>query len=303
MSIEYLRQFKVSGYAVFDFAASFLVMFLLSPLLSGLARRAGWQVPRVNWVFLALPLGIAAHLAGGNLTPMTRDFMDPGGHYLVKAAVLFFLALGLSNIKRTKQEQPSRDHMKNLILYCHPNPESFCHAILETVLQSLKAKGQEAEVRDLYTLNFSPVKTTADFTDIKGGSVSDDIKAEQELLLKADRLIVIYPVWWAGLPAMLKGYIDRVFSYGFAYSYDFKDLSTFKLAGKEVCLFTTMGAPNFFYRLTLMLAAMAKTSDGGIFSFCKMKVREHAWFGGVPSSTAEKRAAYLARVRAITAGL
>jgi len=59
-----------------------------------------------------------------------------------------------------------------------------------------------------------------------------------------------------------------------------------------------MGAPDFFYRLTLMLAAMTKTSDGGIFRFCKMKVKEHAWFGGVPSSTDEKRAAYLARVRA-----
>lgn len=193
--------------------------------------------------------------------------------------------------------------MNNLILYCHLNPESFCHAILETVLEGLKAKGEEAQVRDLYSLNFSPVKTAADFIDVKNGRVSDDIKTEQEHLLKADRVIVIYPVWWAGLPALLKGYVDRVFSYGFAYSYDFNDLSTFKLAGKEVCLFTTMGAPNLFYRLTLMLAAMAKTSDGGIFRFCKMKVKEHAWFGGVPSSDEKKRAAYLARVRAITAGL
>jgi NAD(P)H dehydrogenase (quinone) len=193
--------------------------------------------------------------------------------------------------------------MKNLILYCHPNPQSFCHAILETVLESLKAKEEEAEVRDLYSLNFSPVKTAADFMDVKNGRVSNDIRAEQDLLLKADRVIVIYPVWWAGLPAMLKGYIDRIFSYGFAYSYDFKNLSAFKLAGKEVCLFTTMGAPNFFYRLTLMLSAMAKTSDGGIFRFCKMKVKEHAWFGGVPSSTDEKRAAYLDRVRVIVGGL
>ncbi|MEI7528224.1 MAG: NAD(P)H-dependent oxidoreductase [Elusimicrobiota bacterium] len=193
--------------------------------------------------------------------------------------------------------------MKNLILYCHPNPKSFCHAILETVLEGLKAKGQEAEVRDLYALNFNPVKTAADFMDSKSDRVSDDIRTEQDLLLKADRVIVIYPVWWAGLPALLKGYIDRVFSYGFAYSYDFKDLSTFKLVGKQVCLFTTMGAPNFFYLLTMMLAAMAKTSDGGIFKFCKMKVKEHAWFGGVPSSTDEKRAAYLNRVRAIVGGL
>lgn len=103
MSIAYLRQFKISGYAVFDFAASFIGMFLLSPLLSGLARRAGWQVPRMNWVYLALPLGIAAHLASGNITPMTGDFIDPRGHYLVKASVIGFLILGLRNIKRQKQ--------------------------------------------------------------------------------------------------------------------------------------------------------------------------------------------------------
>jgi len=91
------------GYAVFDFAASFLGMFLLSPLLSGLARRVGWQVPRMNWVYLVLPIGIAAHLASGNLTPMTLDFIDPRSHYLVKAAVISFLILGLRNIKRQKQ--------------------------------------------------------------------------------------------------------------------------------------------------------------------------------------------------------
>lgn len=104
MSIEFLRSFKIAGYAVFDFAASFLGMFLLSPILSGLARRAGWQVPRVNWVFLAMPLGIAAHLASGRITPMTADFLDPRGHYLVKAAILVFLVLSFRNIKRIKKD-------------------------------------------------------------------------------------------------------------------------------------------------------------------------------------------------------
>ena len=103
MSIAYLRQFKVAGYAAFDFAASFLGMLLLSPLLSGLARRAGWQVPRMNWVYMALPLGIAAHLASGNLTPMTRDFIDPRGHYIVKVLVIGFFILGLRNISRNKK--------------------------------------------------------------------------------------------------------------------------------------------------------------------------------------------------------
>ena len=103
MSIDYLRQFRLGGYAVFDFAAAFAGMLLLSPLLSGLARRAGWQVPRMNWVYLALPLGVLAHIASGRITPMTRDFMDPGGSYILKGVVLALLVLALRNIKRIKK--------------------------------------------------------------------------------------------------------------------------------------------------------------------------------------------------------
>ncbi len=100
MTIEYLRQFRLGGYAVFDFAAAFGGMFLLSPLLSGLARRAGWQVPRLNWVYLTLPLGIAGHIASGRITPMTRDFLNPGGSYTVKIATAGFFVMALRNIKK-----------------------------------------------------------------------------------------------------------------------------------------------------------------------------------------------------------
>lgn len=196
-----------------------------------------------------------------------------------------------------------KNQMKNVILYCHPNPQSFCHAILETVVQELTAKGQEVEVRDLYAMNFQAVKQPADFVDLQNHTVATDIKTEQDHLRSADRIIVIYPLWWAGLPGLLKGYIDRVFSVGFAYSYDFSDLESFKLAGKEVYLFTTMGAPNLFYRLTLMLIAMGKTCDGGIFRFCKMKVKSHSWFGSVASTSDQKRARYLARAKSITQGM
>ncbi|OGR95888.1 MAG: hypothetical protein A2016_10850 [Elusimicrobia bacterium GWF2_62_30] len=91
----------MSGYAVFDFAAAFLGVAALSPLLSGLARRAGWQVPRINWLYLTLPGGVAAHVASGNITPMTRDFLSPGGHYGLKALILALSVLGLRNIRKS----------------------------------------------------------------------------------------------------------------------------------------------------------------------------------------------------------
>jgi len=74
--------------------------------------------------------------------------------------------------------------------------------------------GKELPLRDLYAMNFSPVLAAADFSAIQNGSVCDDVRAEQEQIRAADVLIVVYPLWWSGMPAMLKGYIDRVFSYG-----------------------------------------------------------------------------------------
>lgn len=109
--------------------------------------------------------------------------------------------------------------MKHVIVYAHPNTESFNHAILETVKKELEEKGHEVRVRDLYELNFNPVLGASDFISFSQGNTPADIKEEQEHISWADSITFIYPVWWAGLPAILKGYVDRVFSHGFAYAY------------------------------------------------------------------------------------
>ena len=76
--IEFLRQFRFSGYAIFDFAAAFLGIYLLSPLLSKAFLKLRIDIPKRNWMFLVLPIGIVSHLLAGNITPMTRDFIDEG---------------------------------------------------------------------------------------------------------------------------------------------------------------------------------------------------------------------------------
>jgi len=103
--IEYLRQFRVSGYALFDFAAAFLGMFLLSPLLSKLFFIIKIKIPKINWLFLTLPISIITHLAVGNRTTMTKDFLDPQGHYLLKIIICILLVLGLRGIKIKKSAQ------------------------------------------------------------------------------------------------------------------------------------------------------------------------------------------------------
>ncbi len=101
-TIGYLRHFRVAGYAVFDFAASFLGVFLLSPLLSRLFRKTGLEIPKLNWLYLTLPMGFAAHLVIGKITPLTKDLIDLHGHYILKVLMIGLLFLGLRNIKRVR---------------------------------------------------------------------------------------------------------------------------------------------------------------------------------------------------------
>ncbi len=70
--------------------------------------------------------------------------------------------------------------MNHLIVYSHPNPKSFCHAILETAVMTLQSKGHEVVIRDLYALGFDPVLKGNDFIEFQSGNIPSDIRAEQE---------------------------------------------------------------------------------------------------------------------------
>lgn len=186
--------------------------------------------------------------------------------------------------------------MKHLIIYCHPNPKSFCHAILETATAALTAKKQPFAVRDLYTLGFNPVLKAEDLASLQAGSVPGDIKTEQDHIAAADMLIIIHPLWWTGLPAMIKGYFDRVLSYGFAYSADAGGIIKL-LTGKKAIVFNTQGTPEKIYEQTGMFEALRKTSDAGIYGFCGIEVLSHHFFGAVPYVSDAARKDYLSTVQ------
>lgn len=101
--IEFLRQFRFMGYAIFDFVAVFLGMYLLAPGLSKLFKATGIIIPKHNWLYLALPIGIIIHLLVGRITPMTKDFIDPGSHYILKIIIIGLFLLGMKDIKIIKK--------------------------------------------------------------------------------------------------------------------------------------------------------------------------------------------------------
>ena len=188
--------------------------------------------------------------------------------------------------------------MKYLILYAHPNPKSFNHAILETVQAELQKAGRAVSVRDLYAQNFNPVLSANDLAGMMQGQLQPEVKAEQEFVGSADVIVVIYPLWWAGMPAILKGYIDRVFTEGFAYRINGPDLEGL-LKSKKVLLITTTGAPQEMYEASGMFKSMAQTTGEGIFQFTGMELIEHKYFCAIPYLTDEDRKKMLEELRGL----
>lgn len=99
ITLEFLRHFRLGGYAIFDLTISFLGVYLLSPILSKMFLKIGLNVPRHNWLFLTLPIGILVHLLFGRITPMTANILDLHSNYLLKLLILVLLFFGLRGIK------------------------------------------------------------------------------------------------------------------------------------------------------------------------------------------------------------
>lgn len=110
--IDYLRQFRIAELAVFDFVVAFLGIYLLSPWLSRLFLKIGVEIPKTNWLYLTLPIGMVTHLLTGRITPLTSDFFDLDGHFFIKLLILVLVILGLRGIKIKKKKKPMNKKKK-----------------------------------------------------------------------------------------------------------------------------------------------------------------------------------------------
>ncbi len=102
--------------------------------------------------------------------------------------------------------------MRALVVYCHPCEESFNRAVLDTALRAFDELGHEVKLLDLYAIGFDPAMSSAERRGYHTPGDNEMPVAEHLALLKwAEMLVFVYPTWWFGLPAMLKGWCDRVF--------------------------------------------------------------------------------------------
>src|SRR5690606_23113708 len=101
------------------------------------------------------------------------------------------------------------DLMRVLLVYCHPVPESFCASIRDTAIRALARAGHEVDLLDLYAEGFDPVMPADERRGYNEMKLADHPFPEHaERLKAADALLFVYPTWWYGLPAMLKGWLD-----------------------------------------------------------------------------------------------
>ncbi|MBO5341439.1 MAG: NAD(P)H-dependent oxidoreductase [Lachnospiraceae bacterium] len=125
--------------------------------------------------------------------------------------------------------------MKIFIVYCHPSQDSFTKNMCDAFIKGIIDSGNEYIMSDLYKMNFNPVITEQEY--IRDANyrnfpeVASDVLEEQEKINSADAIAFIYPVFWTEAPAMLVGWFDRVWSYGFAYGN-----KTMKLLDKAIIL-------------------------------------------------------------------
>jgi NAD(P)H dehydrogenase (quinone) len=185
--------------------------------------------------------------------------------------------------------------MNHLVVFSHPNPRSFNRAILDTYVTTLTESGQAARVRDLYALAFQPTLTASDLIGAVTAQLAEDVRIEQEHVAWADVITFIYPLWWAGMPAIAKGYVDRVFTEGFAYAFGEGGLRKL-LATKRAVTITTLGDSCENYRRLGFFDAMDKLMDGILFDFAGITPIEHKYFGSVATSSDEERRQMLAEV-------
>lgn len=191
--------------------------------------------------------------------------------------------------------------MKILLVHAHPVPESFGAALHQTVLEALRRAGHEVRDLDLYAEGFQPVlDAQARRAYDTPGENEAGVRAHVEALRWADALVLVFPTWWYGLPAILKGWFDRVWLPGVAFHVP--------EGGGTICpglpnlrklgVVTTAGSPRWFLKLWMRDPVKALLLRG--IKRLMARDADHLWLVhyAMDSSTPETRARFLARVSA-----
>ena len=182
---------------------------------------------------------------------------------------------------------------KILIINGHPDKESFCFALAKKYKEGADLAAADCKLVHLIDLDFNPILT---YGYRRISELEPDLIIMQQEILAADHLVLLYPNWWSTFPALLKGFIDRVFLPGFAFKY--REGSPFwdkLLKGKTARLIVTMDTPKWYYWL-INKNAGHHAMKIGVLAFCGIKPVKITSFAPLKSSNDKKRKEWLDEV-------
>jgi NAD(P)H dehydrogenase (quinone) len=137
--------------------------------------------------------------------------------------------------------------MNIYVVFTHPSKQSFTREVLDEFMRGLKEAGHSIEIGDLYRMNFKADMDLEQSTRETGSDpdapLAEDISHEHAKINAADALAFIYPVWWSDCPAKLKGWFDRVLTYGYAYAYEGGEHSASKIKIQKALVICPAGHP------------------------------------------------------------
>jgi putative NADPH-quinone reductase len=181
--------------------------------------------------------------------------------------------------------------MKNiLIINGHPDKESFCFALAESYKKGADTNGVDCKLVHLIDLKFNPILT---YGYRLVSELEPDLIQMQQTILRADHLVFVYPNWWSTYPALLKGFIDRVFLPDFAFKYHQKGPFWDKLLkGKTARIIVTMDTPKWYYWLVNRMPGH-NSMKIGILEFSGINAVKITAFAPMKSSDESKRKQWL----------
>ncbi|MEO8243835.1 MAG: NAD(P)H oxidoreductase [bacterium] len=185
--------------------------------------------------------------------------------------------------------------MKILAVIAHPRPTSLCHDVARAFAAAAEAGGHQVEWADLAAEGFDPVLREADEPDWDDPAkvYSDAVRSEMARIERNDATVMVFPVWWWSMPALMKGWVDRVWNHGWAYGgadYPHAKVAMLAVAGGNEASFAKRGYDG----------AIEVQLETGILRYCGVK--EPSLHMLYDSFEPEGRAALLARAAAFGAG-
>ena len=187
--------------------------------------------------------------------------------------------------------------MKHLVIAAHPRADSLTMCLARTYVEELATHGHQHTLHDLYRMQFDPVLTSREMAEAGTGRAPAEVLQAQQDIEVAEVVAVIYPLWWLSMPAILKGYIDRVFARGFAYK-SFSGQVQGLLSGRRCVLVTLSGSALPVLAGTGRWDAVKMSQDTHVFRAVGFELLEHLHFDhiepGLPATVVQE---HLARVR------